>query len=383
VVFVDQSGQVGGAELFLADLARECGTLGRVLLLDEGPFVDYLHDRNVTVDAVSLPDRVRRLSKDAGLLAIAGAAPPALLYLREIRRRLKKATVIYCNTPKAVVIGGVAASLGRQILVVHLHDLLTEEHFSRLNLRLLAFFARRASLVIANSRATAAAFTALMGRVTRVEVAYNGFDPGQFGRPADFSPLVTRSDLRLPNTTLLGIFGRLTRWKGQHVALAAMRLIPEAHLVVVGDALFTQDDRRYREELHAMGSEPELRGRVHFLGFRPDIAPLLQAMDVVLHCSVAEEPFGRVIVEAMLAGTPVVATRGGGVQEIVTDGWNGLLVSPNDPTALAEAVRRYLLDPGFAERLSVTALEHARRTFSLAATVGRIRELLESMISTQ
>jgi glycosyltransferase involved in cell wall biosynthesis len=159
-----------------------------------------------------------------------------------------------------------------------------------------------------------------------------------------------------------------------------MRSLPDAHLVIVGDALFTEDDRRYREELRRMADEEGLKGRIHFLGFRSDVVPLLQAMDVVLHCSVAPEPFGRVIVEAMLAGTPVVATRGGGVEEIVADGRTGLLVPPDDPAALAAAVERYMENRGLAERLAGAALDHARETFSLEKTVDRLRQLLQKSL---
>ena len=380
VVFVDQSGQLGGAELFLADLARECGSLCRVVLLEEGPFGEHLKTRGVAAEAVSLPGKAKRLSKSAGVLAMLKAAPQIVAFFLAVQRRLSSAELIYCNTPKAIVMGGLAALLGRKKLVVHLHDLLTREHFSGLNLKLLHFFSQRAAFVIANSRATADTFVAAGGRASAVEVVYNGFDPAQFARPEGFSRAQTRAKLGLPDAPLLGIFGRLTRWKGQHVALEAMRSLPGAHLAVIGEALFTEDDRRYREELQQAAAEGGLNGRIHFLGFKAEVTPLLHAMDVVVHCSVAAEPFGRVIVEAMLAGTPVVATRGGGVNEIVTDGQNGLIVPPGDAAALATAVKSLLDDPQLAGRLSAAGLSHARATFSLEKTVGRIRQMLQDSV---
>ena len=122
---------------------------------------------------------------------------------------------------------------------------------------------------------------------------------------------------------------------------------------------------------------------MHFLGFRSDVTELLQAMDVVVHCSVAAEPFGRVIVESMLAGTPVVATRGGGVDEIITDGQDGFLVPPADPPALALAVGKIIQDPELAAKLSSAALESARERFSMEKTVGRIRQLLKDIVSIE
>ncbi|MGB7792300.1 MAG: glycosyltransferase family 4 protein, partial [Terrimicrobiaceae bacterium] len=100
-----------------------------------------------------------------------------------------------------------------------------------------------------------------------------------------------------------------------------------------------------------------------------------------VHCSVAPEPFGRVIVEAMLAGTPVVATRGGGVDEIITDGEDGFLVPPADPAALALAVGRIMQDKQLASKLASAGLESARERFSMEKTVGRIEQLLKDIVN--
>jgi glycosyltransferase involved in cell wall biosynthesis len=162
-----------------------------------------------------------------------------------------------------------------------------------------------------------------------------------------------------------------------------LRSLPGVHLAVVGEALFTEDDRAYRDELHRVAEEPGLQGRVHFLGFQSDVTPLLQAMDVVAHCSVAAEPFGRVIVEAMMAGTPVVATRGGGVDEIITDGQDGFLVPPADPAALALAVGRIMQDPGLASKLTSAALDSARERFCMEKTVGRMHQLLKDVANVR
>jgi glycosyltransferase involved in cell wall biosynthesis len=381
VVFLDQSGQLGGAELFLADLAQACSEWSRVLLLEGGPFVEMLRERGVLVETVSLPAGAKSVSKSAGVGSMLKAAPQMLSFYQEVRRRLQDANLVYCNTPKAIVLGGLIAWLSRRNLVVHLHDLLTDEHFSPMNLKLLQFFARRAGLVIANSNATAETFVATGGRRAVVEVVYNGFAPELFARPKNFVKSALRAQLGLPTGRLIGIFGRLTRWKGQHVALEALRSLPGVHLAVVGEALFTEDDRSYRDELQRTAEEPGLQGRVHFLGFRSDITALLQAMDVVVHCSVAAEPFGRVIVEAMLAETPVVATRGGGVDEIVTDGQDGFLVPPADPAALALAVGKIIQDPELAAKVSSVALESARERFSMEKTVGRICQLLKDIVN--
>jgi hypothetical protein len=80
VVFLDQSGQLGGAELFLADLAQACSSWSRVLLLEAGPFVDLLQQRGVMVETISLPSESKALSKSAGILSFAKVAPQLLAF---------------------------------------------------------------------------------------------------------------------------------------------------------------------------------------------------------------------------------------------------------------------------------------------------------------
>ncbi len=129
---------------------------------------------------------------------------------------------------------------------------------------------------------------------------------------------------------MVAIFGRLTRWKGQHILLQAARLLPGVTFWLVGDALFTEDDR----ELCGRTSKPrrkDLRGIAYaFLGFREDIPELMQAADIVAHCSTRSGALRPVLVEAMLAGNRWSRRRPGGPKEIVEDGVTGFLTPPGE-----------------------------------------------------
>jgi glycosyltransferase involved in cell wall biosynthesis len=100
----------------------------------------------------------------------------------------------------------------------------------------------------------------------------------------------------------------------------------------------------------------------------------------VVHCSTAPEPFGRVIVEGMMARKPVIAAKAGGALEIVSNEENGLLVGPGDPEALAGAVERLSSDAHFAGRLAKTGYESAYRRFAIDSIVREIENHIRKVL---
>jgi glycosyltransferase involved in cell wall biosynthesis len=105
----------------------------------------------------------------------------------------------------------------------------------------------------------------------------------------------------------------------------------------------------------------------------------MRASDAVVHASVYPEPFGRVIVEGMLAGRPVIATRAGGVTEIIDDE-TGILVPPNDTAKLANAITSLAEDPVHAARLAAAGMKRAREEFSVTAMVRGVEDAVRDLL---
>jgi glycosyltransferase involved in cell wall biosynthesis len=146
----------------------------------------------------------------------------------------------------------------------------------------------------------------------------------------------------------------------------------------VGDALFGEQD--YVQYLHEQVAELGLEKRVRFLGFRSDIVPLMKACDLVAHTSTSPEPFGRVIIEAMLCGRPVVAAAAGGVVELVEIGKTGWLFSPGNSQQLAQIITTCRNQPDRAATIAHQAQIHATQRFELTATNQRISQLLYQVL---
>lgn len=164
---------------------------------------------------------------------------------------------------------------------------------------------------------------------------------------------------------VIGLVGRLTPIKGHPLFLKAMarvaRVYPNVKIQIIGDSPKPQ----YKEELQSLVRHLGLASQVEFLGTRHDIPALLSKMSVLVAPSVGEEAFGRVIIEAGAAGVPVIATRIGGIVDILESERDGLLVPPDDPRILAEAVLRYLKEPDFAKKCAESLRGRVEKEFHL------------------
>lgn len=380
ILFLDQSGKLGGAELSLLDVATPYRENSLVCLFADGPFRERLEGQQIPVRVFTTESiAVRKDSRLTESLSSFRSLVPLIL---QVARSARNFDLIYANTQKALVVGALASLLGRRPLVYHLRDILSADHFSATNRRIAVTCANRfASLVIANSQATRAAFIEAGGRSRIAKVVYNGFHPDNYSvRDANAQHL--RQQLGLEGKWVVGHFSRLSPWKGQHILLEALtRCSPEVTAIFVGDALF--GEQAYVEQLYQMVVDLNLEERVRFLGFRADVVPLMAACDLVAHTSTAPEPFGRVIVEAMLCGKPVVAAAAGGAMELVEPGITGWLVAPGDVEALARAIANLQQRPELAATVAQQAHNNAKERFQLSVTHHQIAQLLERIVDPQ
>jgi glycosyltransferase involved in cell wall biosynthesis len=213
-------------------------------------------------------------------------------------------------------------------------------------------------------------------RPPRMEIVYDALAPEHF-RPRRTREAV-RAEFGLPaDAAVFGVVGGIQEWKGQAVVVEAFAHLrassPEARCLVVGAP--HRAGRPYAERLRARVRELALADSLSFTGFREDVADVVNALDVLVHSSVRPEPFGRVIIEAMLLGKPVIAAAAGGVLELVDEGRTGFLVPPGDVAALAERMRRLAADQALRRRVGERARAQALDRFSLRRHVDAMSAL--------
>jgi len=238
--------------------------------------------------------------------------------------------------------------------------------------------------IVFNSRATRQHLVDQGGTLLPLSVVHNGISLEEFSQQTEGQEL--RDELDIPaDAPVVGILGRLVEWKGHSLYLQAMtqvkQIIPNVHGLIVGGPEVTNP--RLGEELKAQATSLGIDQQVRFAGHRTDIAQVLASMDVLAHTSTAPEPFGRVLIEAMAMGLPVVASDAGGVPEIVIPGETGFLVPLGDAQGTASAILDLLKNPDHARKMGASGRRRVESHFTMQHHVNQITAIYRELLGDQ
>lgn len=306
--------------------------------------------------------------------SIRSAPTDVLRFVREgLRLRRSRPDVLWLNRPEFLPWGRVVSFVSGVPLAVHLHH--------APNYRRLGPFAGGRTRYLAVSAAMARAWTAAGAPPDRVDVVPNGVDTAAFPAATAASTRRARAALALDqDRPVVLYYGRLTRSKGVLALLEAWGRVHASARVLVGPgtppapapvlvlagALYPEDAPAVHRAIAAL---PD--GSVVVVPERDDVVPLLHAADVVVAPSIEPEGFGRVVVEAMSTGRPVVAAASGGTAEILSGEWARFTVDPTETRALADRVIEALdaagTEPGLADRCRAWVRDRYGRERHVAA----------------
>ncbi|MBV9358101.1 MAG: glycosyltransferase [Chloroflexi bacterium] len=347
----------GGAENHLLTLTthadRERFPMEVAVLCGEGELVPRFEAAGIPVHLI----HARWRFDAAGLLRLAGVVKRGQYDI--VHSHLFRAD-IYAN----LAAGGLVPSQPRLVSTRHNDDRFFLNPFIGLTHYLLS---TRQDMIIAISDHVAR-FTIARGvhDATRVRRVYHGLDSGE-SAALDVDGQHLRSELGLsPEAFLVGNVGRLAPQKGQRHLVGAMPMllerVPEAHLAIVGGG----DLEPYLREL---AREVGVSDHVHVLGPRRDVPAFMHAIDAFAMPSIWEG-FGIVLLEAMAAGRPIVASRVATIPEVVEDGETGLLVPAGDAVALADALAWLARAPAEARAMGEAGRQRLHTRFSLRKMVA-------------
>jgi len=380
ILFITHVGDPGGAEFKMMAIAGTMREAAEVLLLQHGSLEGLLGAAGIRYSVQPLAAGTRGVRREGGFASLLRAIPGSLAMVRHLARKARDFDAVVCFSQKAFVLASLAKPFMRKPILWFMNDILSKDHFHPAMIRLLLALSRHsADGVVLVSQESLKEWLQAGGRREGVSVVVSGIDPAQVSRQLGDPARVAEFRRRFSpdGAPLIGMFGRICRWKGQDVFLRALASVPGARGVIAGGALFDAQD--FERELHELVAQLGLGSRVTFAGHVDDVLTLMAACDVVAHCSTAPEPSGRVIAEAMFAGTPVIGSDAGGVPEFISHGETGQLTPLNDHEALAAAMRRYLENPQWSREVATRARLQAEEKFSSRATVLGFQRAVESL----
>ncbi len=364
LVVMPSAKDIGGAEEILTQFvafAPAAGVDVSVCFLEDGPLVGRIS---------SLAREVHVFN--AGRLRYPGKFLSAISRLRNIISRSKPALVLSWMT-KAQIYAGPAARLCGVPSVCFQRGIPAGDLVDRLSRAVPCdgFLACSDYVAKLQSRRTRRS-------VIPVSSAVN-LDRFYKAKTLDQSEIRKKLGL-LVDRIIVTIVARLQRWKGIHTFLEAVAKVRKSHPDILGVVVGGKHDidQDYPELLARLALRLGITDSVRFMGPRTDVAEWMQASDIIVHASVCE-PFGIVIIEAMSLGKPVIATKPGGPEEIITDGVDGLLVPHDNPHALSAAMEKFLCNKVFAAKCGAAA-EVRAKDFAGADYPGRVAAALNQLL---
>jgi glycosyltransferase involved in cell wall biosynthesis len=304
----------------------------------------------------------------------------ATVALWRLLRRVQPA-VVHTHTSKAGAVGRLAARLAGIPVVIHTpHGHLFYGYYGQFLSTLVCFVERLLArltdrIVTLTDRGAQEHVQYKIASPQKFVTIHGGDSLAQF-RSMRVNATVKRKELGLPlEGPIIGAVGRLVPIKGHAWLLRAVPRVlaefPQACAVLIGDGPLLG-------ELKELVAELGISPHVVFLGTRHDIPECLAALDLFVLPSL-NEGMGRALVEAMAVGCPVVATRVGGIPDVVADGTTGLLVPPRDDRALADAILTLLRDRRLSAAYGQAARRHVDGRFEVAAMVRDIERLYDEV----
>lgn len=381
VMYVSHSGTLlGGAEVCLLDVAtrvREAGWDVLVVVPHEGDLSTALAAAGVTVEVMALGSFRNRLETRSPILLLRLVVAVVAGWRLSRLIRARQVDLVHSNTAP-VIAGALGAWVARVPHVWHLREILGGPLWPVLRWLMVHLAVRQVCISKAVAQNIAGAGVVVIADGVDIDTftpAGNGDGSGLFPREADG---------RADTGPVVAMVSRLHPFKGHELFLRAAKVAyetsPKVRFLLVGGHLPAYEALRLR--LLALRDELGLQDAASFVPFveRRKLPALLRQVTVVVVPSVWVEPGGLVVLEAMACGVPVVATRQGGPAEVITDGVDGLLVSPTDPAEMAGRITRLIRNPELRNRIGRAGRRRVEEAYSLNLHIQRLTAMYDEVL---
>jgi len=352
----------GASKIFLltAEILSNNGVSVLVILSEDGPLADELKKLGIRVELVRLGIIRRKYFNINGLFNRLKVTFEAYKTLGALAEK-EKITHVYSNTA-AVWVGALLSRMKGYFHIWHLHEIIAQPKFFAVWMGKLVQYNSHKVIVVSE------AVKKHWGRhvsANKLHLVYNGIDYN----PYLCKSVNLREELNIPKEAMIiGMIGRVNSWKGQEYFLEISEELNKKFLnlyfLLVGDA-FPGEEHLF-EGLEQRILENKFRDRIFNLGFRKDISHVLATMDIFILPSTLPDPFPTVILEAMAAKKPVVATAQGGALEMIDHGETGYHIPLNEAPEAAVIIGELINNKGQINKVGEEARKSVIENFSLS-----------------
>ena len=371
ILYISSSGSMGGAETSLYNLVKRLNKdqyVPFVICPRVGTLVENLQSQSISVNIIPLPSW-RKLKS---IFSRSSSLKKLIKYAKA-----HNIDIIHSNT---IWVNNYAQKIGEELnipVICHLRDIIRKEQIRKYKLH-------KVDMIIPISDAVRKPLDEFGIEDNKIKRIYNGVDLTLFSDIKD----VLKKEYHIDGY-LVGIVGQLnprSQWKGQkEFILSASEVCKKMQnvyfAIVGGDDSPISDPKHgsYIHELKELARNLGIQDNVIFTGYRKDIPDIMASFDVLVSASYAE-PFGRVIIEAMAAGKPVIGTNAGGAPEIIQDGVTGIVIPPKDHRSLSNALICLLQREELRKNMGEAGRKRVSEYFSLEKNVEQIQNIYENFI---
>jgi len=378
----DTGGRMGGAAISLASAITRLDRARfepYAVLGSGGDFADLLISLGVNVTIAELPPIVRDTNPAVHFRNLSNLIRGCRAVLDVCRKN--GIDIIHANDNTVLFYAVVPSMICRCASIWHVRSPIRKLGITG------RFLARHSTRILSCSESAALPVREQAPKcIDRIRVLYDGVDAQQIEEMSKQDSLRKLHDIP-PDVPLAGMIGRISESKGQDVFIRAAVIIremhPKARFVIAGSAIAGSEqalkaDEEYERKARRLVDELGIGDNVIFTGYSKNIPAIVKDLDAVVVPS-RQEPLGLVALEAMALGVPVVASNVGGLCESITDKFNGLLVPPDAPGALALAISKLWQDKQLVERLTANGRQTVREKFSADAHAAALQAIYDEI----
>lgn len=383
LMFVSHSADLGGAEKVLLDVITNLSNAFEACLVvpRKGLLTEKAHQAGIPTFIVAY--RYWLVSKPFTLKYFLYVMMDlvAAIKIKALIRKLD-VDIVYTNT-STVIVGAIASKLSKKPHVWHIHESIGRrngefQNFFFSNKFVFKIINNLSVFIITTSDAVKKQFPS--GCLDKVFTVYPGFNTGSYAiKDKDNDEIKKKYGIGV-GLKVISLVGAISERKGQRETILAMSLVLKKNLncVLIISGKCSESQKRYGETLSSIIQQHGLQKAVIFTGFKEDISEIYTMTDILIVPS-ETEPFGRVVVEAMLFGLPVIANKVGGIPEIIKNGINGVLINSRQPQDIADAIIGLLGSPDNVRDYAREGKRLAEERFGMDKMIAGIERVIRKI----